>query len=196
MIKFKIFLLITFLHTFNLVTCKLNAINENEIHIKPLTQQDKNIYLKISYDERVKYESLSYKKEKTEKEQQFKYYLMEKNILLKIHGIFIENKCVGYVGFFKDNARPNTLFIYYAVDPTYWKKGIGTLAVKNFLKIFKDIALKQNFNLIKATIKINNIGSQRVLEKNNFKPLLKKDGTKLVKLIDNQSIVYEYELKI
>ena len=190
MIKFKIFL-----YSLNVITC-VNKITENEISIKPLTQQDKNIYLKIANDERVKYESLSYKNEKTEKEKQFKYYLMEENILLKIHGIFLNNKCVGYIGFFKDNARPNTLFIYYGVDPAYWGKGIGTLATKIFLKTFKEVGKKQNFNLIKATIKINNIGSQKVLEKNKFQPLIKKDGKKLVKIIDNQSIVYEYELKI
>jgi RimJ/RimL family protein N-acetyltransferase len=173
-----------------------NKITIDKIEIKPLTLRENDFYLKIANDERVRYQSLSFKQETLEKKDYFKYKLRETNLLLQIQGIFLENTCIGYIGFFKDNTRPNILFIYYAVLPKYWGKGICTLAVEKIINNFKDMAKKQNFNIIKGTIKINNIGSQKVLEKNKFKPLLKKNGDKLVKIIDGQSIVYEYEFNL
>lgn len=185
----------------NSLTSNENKIHEKkiafeDIYIKPLTIENTNFYLKISNDERIKYQSLSIKQEKIEKGNIFKNKLKESNTLLQIQGIFLDNKPIGYIGFFKDNTKPNILFIYYAVEPKYWNKGIGTMATKAFINKFMKIAKDQNFNIIKATIKIDNKGSQRVLEKNNFRVLLKKNGEKLIKLIDNQNIVYEYELNL
>lgn len=191
---FYLFLNINFISNENKIHEKKIAFED--IYIKPLTIENTNFYLKISNDERIRYQSLSIKQEKTEKGNIFKNKLKEPNILLQIQGIFLDNKPIGYVGFFKDNTKPNILFIYYAIEPKYWNKGIATLAIKAFINKFKEIAKNQNFNMIKATIKIDNKGSQRVLEKNNFKILLKKNGEKLIKLIDNQNIVYEYELNL
>lgn len=181
-----------FLYLFNML---INNIFGN-IQMKPLTMAENNWYIQLNNDPRVKYQSLSFQQKDNVKPNTLKYKLQETNILLKIQGIFLDNTCIGYMGFFKDNTRPNILFIYYAVEPKYWNKGIGTLAVKKFINDFKILAKQQGFKYIKATIKIDNIGSQRILEKNNFKIILNKNGNKLVKLIDGQNIVYEYELPL
>ena len=68
MIKFKIFL-----YMINLVNCDNNKININDINIHPLTEKESGVYLRISNDPRIKYQSLSFTQEKIEKEKQFKY---------------------------------------------------------------------------------------------------------------------------
>lgn len=50
----------------------------------------------------------------------------------------------------------------YAIAPTYWGQGIGSIGVQQFLQL-------ESMRPMGARVAFDNIGSQRVLEKNGFK---------------------------
>jgi RimJ/RimL family protein N-acetyltransferase len=182
-----------------LMTTILNCLKIDEITLSPLTINQKNIYKEISTDSRILEQNISnetYKENTKNFDAIFKYKLNQQNPLIKIYCIFVHDKCVGYVGFFNDNKSPKTVFIYYAIHVKEWGKGIATLAVKKFLQQMLPILKENSINLIKATVKIKNIGSQKVLLKNKFKPIKEKNGELVMEYIDNQSVVYTFILPI
>ena len=77
-----------------------------------------------------------------------------------------ESKVIGGIGLSIKDAVYSTGMIGYAVNKSYWRKGITTeaaLALINFA--FKDLDLHRVY----ATCDTRNIGSQKVLEKCGFR---------------------------
>ncbi len=64
---------------------------------------------------------------------------------------------VGYIGI------PDKEYIVYCVSPEFQGSGIGTFMVENFI---------QNKKIAKAKVKPDNIASQKVFEKLNFKKII------------------------
>jgi RimJ/RimL family protein N-acetyltransferase len=179
-------------------TFKTTSLNMEKIIISPLTMKDKQKYKEISTDPRILEQNISSEKsmENNYFESNFKYKLREEDPLKKVYCIFIDGKLVGYIGFFKDVKTPKTLFLYYAIHQKEWGKGIATVAVKKFIQEFMGLLKVNSINLIKATVKIQNIGSQKVLLKNGFKPKKDENGDLSIEYIDGQSVVYTYSLII
>ena len=179
----------------HLFSKNLNSLKFDAITIRDLSLQETTIYVNIhnlpevwSQNTSVKIQSntLNYIKNKVN---------YEKNPLFRVQSILYKNVCIGYIGFYNDNMAPGILYIYYALHPKYWNQGIITISIQKILKIFMPL-IKKSYHTVVATVKVHNIGSQKVLEKNGFKVKLNPDGTKLNEYGNGDSLFYFYELKL
>ncbi|VEU80802.1 GNAT family N-acetyltransferase [Haploplasma axanthum] len=74
-------------------------------------------------------------------------------------------KVIGVIDYLLDNET-DPPEIGYFMNPKYWGKGIMTLALKEIVKIgFEEL----RFDVIGISHMVSNLGSKRVIEKNNFK---------------------------
>ncbi|MBU3143854.1 GNAT family N-acetyltransferase [Clostridium sp. CF012] len=74
-------------------------------------------------------------------------------------------KLIGIIRFL-EKEDPSTLTIGYALNEDYWGRGILYTVVTNLIKFIK---LEGTYNRICATVKPENINSQRCVEKLSFK---------------------------
>ena len=97
-------------------------------------------------------------REKNKSKNEFLYGIFLKKNNLKIH---IGNIKLGPIKFIHRTAEVS----YFIGEKELWGKGYTTLAIKEIIKIAKKMGLKK----LKACLYEMNIGSKKVLEKNNFK---------------------------
>ena len=97
-------------------------------------------------------------KEKNKSKNEFLYGIFLKKNNLNIH---IGNIKLGPINFIHRIAEVS----YFIGEKELWGKGYTTLAIKEIIKIAKKMGLKK----LKAGFYEMNIGSKKVLEKNNFK---------------------------
>ena len=77
------------------------------------------------------------------------------------HRIIIEGKEIGYIQILSyNNSHPQ---IEYNLDDGYHNKGIMTRELKNYLEV-----IKNDYKVITAVVKDDNLASIRVLVKNYF----------------------------
>ena len=96
--------------------------------------------------------------EKNKSKNEFLYGIFLKKNNLNIH---IGNIKLGLIKFIHGTADVS----YFIGEKELWGKGYTTLAIKEIIKIAKKMGLKK----LKAGLYEMNIGSKKVLEKNNFK---------------------------
>ena len=126
----------------------LNWMNDLEVH--KYTEQR---YIKHSL---VNIRKFVREKNKSKNEFLYGIFLKKKN--LNIH---IGNIKLGPVNFIHGTAEIS----YFIGEKELWGKGYATSAIKKIIKIAKKMGLKK----LKAGLYEMNIGSKKVLEKNNFK---------------------------
>ena len=97
-------------------------------------------------------------REKNKSKNEFLYGIFLKRNNLNIH---IGNIKLGPINFIHRIAEVS----YFIGEKELWGKGYTTLAIKEIIKIAKKMGLKK----LKAGFYEMNIGSKKVLEKNNFK---------------------------
>ena len=97
-------------------------------------------------------------KEKNESKNEFLYGIFLKKNNIKIH---IGNIKLGPIDFIHMTCNVS----YFIGEKEFWGKGFTTLAIKEIIKIAKKKGLKK----LKAGFYEMNVGSKKVLEKNNFK---------------------------
>ena len=97
-------------------------------------------------------------REKNKSKNEFLYGIFLKKNNLKIH---IGNIKLGPIEFIHRTAEVS----YFIGEQELWGKGYTTLAIKEIIKIAKKMGLKK----LKAGLYEMNVGSKKVLEKNNFK---------------------------
>ena len=142
-----------------------------EIRLKELTILDVNkTYQKwMNNTEIFKFSKQSYKKHSL---KQIKEFALDKKkskneFLYKI--LVYENKKNKHIGNIKlgpiDYLNKTSEISYFIGEKQYWGMGIGTLAIKNLIKVAKKKGLKK---LIAGCVQQNK-SSQRVLKKNKFK---------------------------
>ncbi|MCM1988232.1 GNAT family N-acetyltransferase [Oceanirhabdus seepicola] len=86
------------------------------------------------------------------------------NLYLGICEIHSE-KLVGVIRFLK-KEDPSTLTIGYALNEDYWGRGLISIAMNKLIELLK---LDGNYSRLRATVKPENINSQRCVEKLGFK---------------------------
>lgn len=135
-----------------------------------LNKDISNKYLKWMNDPQVqKYTEQKYKKhsktnirnfvkEKNKSKNEFLYGIFLKKDNFKIH---IGNIKLGPINFIHKTGEIS----YFIGEKELWGKGYTTLAIKEVIKIAKKKGLKK----LKACLYEINIGSKKVLKKNNFK---------------------------
>ena len=97
-------------------------------------------------------------REKNKSKNEFLYGIFFKKNNFKIH---IGNIKLGPINFIHKTGEVS----YFIGEKELWGKGYTTLAIKEIIKIAKKMGLKK----LKAGLYEMNIGSKKVLEKNNFK---------------------------
>jgi len=97
-------------------------------------------------------------KKKNKYKNEFLYGIFLKKNYFKIH---IGNIKLGPIDFIHKTGEIS----YFIGEKELWGKGYATLAIKEIIKVAKKIGLKK----LKAGLYEMNIGSKKVLEKNNFK---------------------------
>lgn len=140
---------------------KLKKILSSKINLYELTKwvswlNDKEI---------TKYSEQRYHKHTINSQKKF----LEKKIKLNKSNVFkIYNKD-NFIGIIElgniDLKNQNCEIMYFIGERNYWSKGIGTEAIKICLKHAK----KLNISKVYAGVYSNNLGSIKILKKNNFK---------------------------
>ena len=97
-------------------------------------------------------------REKNKSKNEFLYGIILKKKKLRIH---IGNIKLGPINFTHKTGEIS----YFIGEKNLWGNGYATLAIKEIIKIAKKKGLKK----IKASLYEMNIGSKKILEKNNFK---------------------------
>jgi ribosomal-protein-alanine N-acetyltransferase len=93
-------------------------------------------------------------------------------------------KLIGIIRFLK-KEDPSTLTIGYALNEDYWGHGIVYTAVNNLIELIK---LDGTYTRIRATVKPENINSQKCVEKLGFKLHGRFNKSEI---IDNKEIATE-----
>jgi len=117
-----------------------------------------NQYTEQKYTKHSETQIRKYVEKKNKSKDEFLYGIFLKRNNLKIH---IGNIKLGPINF----IHKVSVISYFIGEKELWGKGYTTLAIKEIIKIAKKKGLKK----IKARLYEKNIGSKRVLEKNNFK---------------------------
>lgn len=96
------------------------------------------------------------------------------------------NKVIGIIDFLKDKSDYPE--VGYFLNPSYWNKGIMSNALKAIINIgFNEL----DFNVIGITHMDLNIGSRRVIEKNDFKFIEKINVFLPLKNVNVTCLYYE-----
>lgn len=122
------------------------------------------------------------------KTKEYILYLINSCEINKIYCWVIENiktnKVIGYIEYEID-SKNNKAEIGFVLSKDYWNKGITSM----LLKVIIDYGFNElKFNKIEAQCELENIGSIRVLEKNNFEleGILKKDRYRKGRYVDRR----------
>jgi RimJ/RimL family protein N-acetyltransferase len=168
-----------------------SKIEKTDITIKPMQLSHIENYLELNDDKRViKNHSGSFNPhDKT----QYRKYLQNKITYFdEVFGYYVilyQNQFVGYIYFFPDQSLPKSIYIAYSIKPKFWNLGIGTLAINLIINLLKEKIKQRNYTTLLACVHCDNIPSQRILEKNQFKNSFK---TQLM----NNTLCYILERKI
>ena len=125
-----------------------NWMNDLEVHKYTQQKYTKHSLINIR----------KFVREKNKSKNEFLYGIFLKKNNLNIH---IGNIKLGPINFIHRIAEVS----YFIGEKELWGKGYTTLAIKEIIKIAKKMGLKK----LKAGFYEMNIGSKKVLEKNNFK---------------------------
>ncbi|MBZ9635233.1 GNAT family N-acetyltransferase [Clostridium sp. FP1] len=111
----------------------------------------------------------------------------ENNIYLGICEKY-SKKLIGIIRFLK-KEEPSTITIGYALNEDYWGHGIIYTAVNNLIELIK---LDGSYTRIRATVKPENINSQRCVEKLGFKLYGKFNKSEIIdnKQIETERLLY------
>jgi RimJ/RimL family protein N-acetyltransferase len=97
------------------------------------------------------------------------------NTLIKINGdtkkvfsIINDGVATGFIVIHLDNSK--TPFISYAIRRSYWRKGLASKAIDKLIEIERG-----NFDGFKAATHLENLASQGLLRKLNFRDLGQKE---------------------
>lgn len=88
------------------------------------------------------------------------------NTEIPMHTIWLKSEIVGSILYFNFGDETN---VSYIIDRKYWGKNFATLALSEFLSKFPN-------KTFYARTAFDNIGSQKVLEKNGFTNIGKEQG--------------------
>jgi len=133
--------------------------NIMKISIRPSIVPDLEVFYQNQIDPKAKHMAAFTPKDPSDRNAYItKWIRLMINTTVHMQSILVENKVVGCVVKFLLAGKPE---ITYAIDKTYWGKGVTTEGVKQFLKI-------ETTRPIYARVAFDNIASQRVLEKSNF----------------------------
>ena len=128
-----------------------------------------------------------------QKTETAKHYKLRKGVTLKV-----EQELIGTVMYKYKKKNEKECIIGYSIGRAYWGKGLGRRIVKNLID---SLRAQGKVSIIKAWVHIENMGSQRVLEINEFSifqqdefPKIKEILFKLAHIDNKELIILNEEL--
>jgi RimJ/RimL family protein N-acetyltransferase len=148
------------------ISSKENSIDLTQIRLRPFNLSDLDDLMVWKTDEKV--DKFSFGEPYTSKEQGINFI---ENIAPKFQlckAICLNDRAIGSILIYPsyDKSRNNSAELGYVLGSKYWGKGITTCAVKQFVKVvFSEFS---HLERLEALVDVENVGSQRVLEKAGF----------------------------
>ena len=133
---------------------------QEEINLRDIIDSDLEFFYNFQLDKEANYMAAFTSKDPSDKEafdKHWKKILANPDTVNKT--ILYKNEVAGSIAKYMSEDKPE---ITYWIGKKFWGKGIATEAVKQFLK---QIQIRPMY----ARVAKDNIGSNRVLEKNGFK---------------------------
>jgi len=134
-------------------------MQEVKLKLRPSELSDLEFFFQFQLDKEAIYLAAFTPKDPSDKEAYFeKFTKILADPAINNQTILVDERIVGSIAKFEIDGDTE---ITYWIDRSFWGKGIGTTALKNFLAI-------ENTRPIFARVAFDNFGSQRVLEKSGF----------------------------
>ncbi|CAK8539175.1 unnamed protein product [Lathyrus sativus] len=150
------------------ISSKEEIIGLNQITLRPFHLSDLDDLMVITTDEKVA--NFCSWKPYTSKEEGIKFIENIPTRFLWCKAICLNDRAIGRISLKSrsphDKSRNKTAELGYVLASKYWGKGIATCAVKQVLKVvFNELP---HLERVEAFVDVENVGSQRVLEKAGF----------------------------
>ena len=132
---------------------------KDQVKVRPTTEKDLNVLFHFQLDEEANYMAAFTPKQALDLEAylaKYRPFLDEPTI--NNQTILLDGEIVGSIAKFEIEGEAE---ITYWIDRQMWGKGIGAEALRQFLELEKSRPLH-------ARVAFDNMGSQKVLEKNGF----------------------------
>jgi len=149
------------------ISSKEDIIDLNQITIRSLNLSDLDDVMVWKTDEKVC--KLCYCKPYTSKDEGINFIENIASKYLCCRAICLDDRAIGCIMLLPSSvfkSRNKCAQLSYVLSSKYWGKGIVTCAVKQFVKVaFDEFSYLER---LEAIIDVENVGSQRVLEKVGF----------------------------
>ncbi|XP_050874543.1 uncharacterized protein LOC127076796 [Lathyrus oleraceus] len=146
---------------------KENSIDLTRITLRPFNLTDLDDVMVWTTDEKVaKFCSW---KPYTSKDQGIRFIEDTESKFLCCKAICLDDRAIGCMMMFSpdDKCRNKSAELGYHLGSEFWGKGIGTCAVKQIVNLaFSELSYLER---LEALVDVENVGSQRVLQKAGFK---------------------------
>lgn len=134
-------------------------INKLDIQLRRTKETDLENFFQFQLDKESSYLAAFTPKDSTDKTAYIaRYEKLLKDPAINNQTILLDDVIVGSIAKFE---REGDAEITYLIDRNFWRQGIGTAALNNFL-------ILETFRPIFGRVAFDNLGSQKVLEKNGF----------------------------
>jgi len=148
---------------------KEEIIDLNQITLRPFNLSDLDDVMVWHTDEKVaKFWGEPY----TSKDQGIKFIENTESGYLQCKAICHNDHAIGCIYLFSnslhDKSRKKCAEIAYVLGSKYWGKGIATCAVKQMVNVTFAFSEFSYLERLEALVDVDNVGSQRVLEKVGF----------------------------
>lgn len=149
------------------MTGKINETNSSKIELRDTKKSDLEKLFIIQLDKEANFLAAFTSKNPEDKEEYInKWSRLLVNPDINIKTITQNNTILGSIAKYEMDGKAE---LTYWIDKAFWGLGIGTNALKKFLKL-------ENHRPIFARVAFDNFGSQRVLEKCGFEKIGTEKG--------------------
>lgn len=157
---------------------------QHEIQLRPTTVEDLDLLFQFQLDQEGRHLAAFTSKDSTNKEAYLaKYTKLLNDPTVNNQTIMADSAIAGSIAKFlmEGNAE-----ITYWIDKEFWGKGVASTALKNFLTIEKT-------RPIFGRVAFDNLGSQKVLEKNGFVKIGTDSGFANARQMEIEEYIYRLD---
>lgn len=156
-----------------------------EIQLRPTTVEDLDILFEFQLDQEGRHLAAFTSQDSTNKEAYLaKYTRLLNDPTVNNQTIIADSEIIGSIAKF---VMEGDAELTYWIDRQFWGKGVATTALKNFLTIEKTRPLF-------GRVAFDNLGSQKVLEKNGFVKIGTDSGFANARQTEIEELIYRLDI--
>ncbi|AFD08612.1 GNAT family N-acetyltransferase [Solitalea canadensis] len=157
-------------------------MNDHEVILRKTEIADLEFFFIFQLDDEANHLAAFTSKDPTDKTAYLqKYTKLLNDPTINMQTILVDNSIVGSISKFEIEGKAE---ITYWIDRSFWGKGVGTTALKNFLTI-------ENTRPILGRVAFDNFGSQKVLEKCGFVRIGRDRGFANARQAEIEEFIYK-----